>query len=118
MISEASNLPNIKEGVRYYLLSNGKRISKLHLYAFRDCVCLFSRHEYKHLYRSQTYSIQQKGLKHDDYRRKIDSILKGTKRLVVSYAGKRTRKAKKLDYYLKLESYYNDLANKRLASFC
>jgi hypothetical protein len=117
VISEASNLPNIKEGVRYYLLSNGKRISKLHLYAFSDCVCLFSRHEYKHLYRSQTYSTQQKGFKHHDYRRKIDNILKNKKRLVINYNGRRTRTAKKLDHYLEQEAYYDKLADNRLASF-
>jgi len=81
-------------------------------------VCLFSRLDYHHIYRRQSYSTQQKGLKHHDYRRKIEAILKGKKRLVVSYAGKRTRTAKKLDYYLKLESYYDGLAKKRLASFC
>lgn len=114
--SEVSNLPN-NESVRYYLISNGRRISKLHIYAFKDCVCLFSRLDYKHCYYSQSYSIGQQGLKHHDYRRKIDRLLKNKKRIVVSYDGKQTRTSKKLNHYLQLEDYYDDLASKRLGAF-
>jgi hypothetical protein len=114
--SEASNLPNNKSN-RYYLVSNGKRISKLHIYSFTGCVCLFSRLDYKHIYRSQSYSAGQQGFKHHDYRRKIDRLLKNKKRLVVSYDGKQTRTSKKLDHYLQLEDYYDDIASKRLSAF-
>jgi hypothetical protein len=116
VISEASNLPNV-ESVRYYLLSNGKRISKLHIYAFSDCVCLFSRLDYKHWYYSQSYSKGQQGFKHHDYRRKIDRLIKSKKRLVCSYNGKQTRTSKKIDHYLQLEDHYDDLASKRLGAF-
>jgi hypothetical protein len=115
--SEVSNLPNIKGSVRYYLLSNGKRISKLHLYAFRDCVCLFSRHDYRHIYRSHSYSTQSVGLKHHDYRRKIDRLLEQKKKLTLCYKGKRTRTAKKLDHYLQQEEHYDHLAYLRLLKF-
>jgi hypothetical protein len=116
VLRETSNLPNVKEGFRYYLFSNGKRISKLHLYAFRDCVCLFSRLDYRHIYRSQSYSAESKGLKHHDYRRKIERLLKQKKKLTLYYDGKRTKTAKRLDYYTEQEDYYDELATQRLLS--
>ena len=109
-----SNLPNNKKSVRYYLISRGRRIAKLHCYAFTDCVCLFSRHDYKHIYRSQSYSKQQRGLKHHDYRRKIESLVNSKKKLTLKYQGKPTRTAKRLNYYEEQEEYYDDLANERL----
>ena len=116
VLREASNLPNVKESFRYYLSSNGKRISKLHFYAFRDCVCLFSRLDYKHHYRSQIYSAESKGIKHHDYRRKIERLLQRKKKLTLYYEGKRTRTAKQLDYYAEQEEYYDEMATQRLLS--
>ena len=115
VLREASNLPNVKESFRYYLSSNGKRISKLHFYAFRDCVCLFSRLDYKHHYRSQIYSAESVGLKHHDYDRRIERLLKEKKRLVLYYNGKRTRTAKRLDYYERMSDYYSELADAKTA---
>jgi len=110
-----SNLPNRKEAIRYYLISKNKRISKLHFFLFIQGLFLISRHDYKHHYRSQIYSVESVGLKHHDYDRRIERLLKEKKRLVLYYNGKRTRTAKRLDYYERMSDYYNELADAKTA---
>lgn len=109
-----SNLPNKKESKRYYLRSHGKRISMLHFYAFSNAVIILSRHDYKHIYRSQSYSTQSKGLKNHDYNRNIKRLLKKKQKLTLYYNGERTKTAKRLDYYTSMESYYSNLSLKHL----
>ena len=111
-VSDISNLPN--KGKRYYLFSHGKRISKLHFYAFSNGIILFSRHDYNHIYRSQSYSTQSKGLKNHDYNRNIKRLLKKKQKLTLYYNGERTKTAKRLDYYTSMESYYSNLSLKHL----
>ncbi len=92
---------------KVYLLCKGHRVSKLYCGGFSDGVFFFTRHSQKVIYKPQRASHNDRCFFYHNFNRKIEQLLSSKKQLRLSYQGKPTRTAKRLEYYRERVDHYD-----------
>lgn len=114
----SSNLPGVT-AKRWYILHSRKDrlVQKLHIHSFRNGVFFCVRHDYNHLYTSQTLSRRDRSFQFHDFERKRKELINSKQKLRLEYAGQTTRTAKRLEYLQERIDHYNELSGFYLMNF-